>query len=80
MYRFRRDFTRQDGPRSLLDVTGVSGLAQAAGIASHWIREGIADRVEVLNRQRVVLAISRYDVRVLDEPRGQNTYQVRTLD
>ncbi|GAA4988993.1 hypothetical protein GCM10025734_15040 [Kitasatospora paranensis] len=61
-------------------MTGAHGLAQAAGIASFWIRKGIADRVEVLNRQRLVLAISRFDVRVLDEPHGRNTYQVRTLD
>jgi hypothetical protein len=82
MYQFRRDVTRQrqEGPPSLLDVTGVNGLAQAAGLASLWIRKGIADHVEVLNRQRLVLAISRFDVRVLDEPRGQNTYLVRTLD
>jgi hypothetical protein len=58
----------------------VNGLAQAAVIASFWIRKGIADRVEVLNQQRPVLAISRFDVRVLDEPRGRDTYQVRTLD
>ncbi|MFG2480682.1 hypothetical protein [Streptomyces fagopyri] len=80
MYKFRRDVTRQVGPLNLLDVTGVNGLAQAAGVASFWIRKGIADRVEVLNGQRLVLAISRFDVRVLDEPHGQNTYQVRTLD
>ncbi|WP_314254524.1 hypothetical protein [Streptomyces sp. DSM 40907] len=80
MYQFRRDVARQEGPPNPLDVTGVNGLAQAAGIASSWIRKGIADRVEVLNRQRLVLAISRFDVRVLDEPRWQNTYQVRTLD
>ncbi|TXS44064.1 hypothetical protein EAO75_30080 [Streptomyces sp. uw30] len=61
-------------------MTGVNGLAQAAGIASFWIRKGIADRVEVLDRQRLVLAISRFDVRVLDEWRRQDTYQVRTLD
>ncbi|MCY0931283.1 hypothetical protein OTB20_34890 [Streptomyces sp. H27-H1] len=61
-------------------MTGVNRLAQAAGIASFWIRKGIADSVEVLNRQRLVLSISRFDVRVLDEPRRQDTYQVRTLD
>ncbi|MBD0675665.1 hypothetical protein [Streptomyces sp. CBMA156] len=80
MYRFRRDVTRQNSPPNLLDVTGAHGLAQAAGIASVWIRKGIADRVEVLNRQRLVLVVSRFDVRVLDDPRGQDTYQVRTLD
>ncbi|MGW1929759.1 hypothetical protein [Streptomyces sp. NPDC001919] len=80
MYQFRRDVTRQKSPPNLLDVIGAHGLAQAAGIASFWIRRGIADRVEVLNRQRLVLAVSRFDVRVLDEPQGQNTYQVRTLD
>ncbi|GAA5017905.1 hypothetical protein [Streptomyces siamensis] len=80
MYQFRRDVTRHQGPSNLLDVTGVDGLAQAAGIASFWIRKGIADRVEVLNRQRLVLAISRFDVRLLDEPRGRNAYQIRTLD
>ncbi|MFC9825174.1 hypothetical protein ACFWG6_32010 [Streptomyces erythrochromogenes] len=58
-------------------MTGVKGLAQAAGIASSWIRRGIADRIQVLNRQRLVLEISPFDVRVLDEPRGQRTYQVR---
>lgn len=67
-------------PPNLLDVTGVNGLAQAAGIASFWIRKGIAERVEVLHRKRLVIAISRFDVRMLDEPRRRNTYQVRTLD
>ncbi|WP_432173671.1 hypothetical protein [Streptomyces sp. Tue6028] len=80
MYQFQRDVTRHEGIPNLLEVTGVNGLAQAAGIASFWIRKGIADRVEVLNQQRLVLAISRFDVRMLDEPRGQNTYQIRTLD
>ncbi|MFG2331724.1 hypothetical protein ACGFMM_19080 [Streptomyces sp. NPDC048604] len=55
-------------------------LAQAAGIASWWIRKGIADHVEVLHGQRLVLAISRFDVQVLDDPQGPNTYQVRTVD
>jgi hypothetical protein len=58
----------------------VNGLAKAAGIASFWIRKGISDRVEVLNRQRLVLAISRFDVHVLDDPREQDIYQIRTLD
>ncbi len=80
MYQFRRHVTRPEGPPNLLGVTGVNGLAQAAGIASFWIRKGIADRVEVLNRQRLVLAVSRFDVRVLDEPRRQDNYHVRTLD
>ncbi|WP_371096037.1 hypothetical protein [Streptomyces sanglieri] len=80
VYRFRRDVTRPGGPSSLLDVPGVNLLAQAAGIASWWIRKGIADRVEVLHRQRLVLAISRFDVQVLDDPGGPNTYQVRTVD
>lgn len=80
IYQLRRDVTRPQGSPNLLDVTGVNGLAQAAGIASFWIRKGIADHVEVLNRQRVVLAIARFDVRVLEEPRRQDTYQVRTLD
>jgi hypothetical protein len=80
MYRFRRDVTRPGGLPSLLDVTGVNVLAQAAGIASWWIRKGIADRVEVLHRQRLVLALSRFDVQVLDDPRGPNTYEVRTVD
>lgn len=46
-------------PPNLLEVTGVNGLAQAAGIASFWVRKGIADRVEVLNQQGLgaVLAI-----------------------
>ncbi|WKD31049.1 hypothetical protein [Streptomyces xanthophaeus] len=61
-------------------MTGVNGPAQAAGVASFWIRKGIADSVEVLDRQRPVLAISQCDVRVLDEPGRQDTYQVRTLD
>ncbi|MFJ9944183.1 hypothetical protein [Streptomyces erythrochromogenes] len=83
MYQFRRSAARRctaGRPPNTLDVTGANGLAQAAGVACSWIRSGIVDRVEVLNRQRLVLAISRFDVRVLDEPRGQNTYQVRTLD
>ncbi|WP_354638257.1 hypothetical protein [Kitasatospora camelliae] len=54
-------------------MAGVNGLAQAAGIASYWIRQGIADRVEVLDRQRFVLAVSRLDVHVLDDPREQDT-------
>ncbi|MFB7336885.1 hypothetical protein ACFC00_35480 [Streptomyces adustus] len=61
-------------------MTGVNGLAQAAGIASFWIRKGTADRVEVLDRQRLVLTIARFDVLVLDEPCEQDTYEVRTLD
>ncbi|MER6377839.1 hypothetical protein ACFY1B_42675 [Streptomyces mirabilis] len=80
MYRFRRDVTRPEGPLSALDVTGANVLAQAAGIASWWIRKGIADRVQVLHGQRLVLTISRLDVQVLDDPRGPNTYQVRTVD
>lgn len=79
-YQFRRDVTRPAGPPNLLDVTRAKGLAQAAGIASFWIRKGIADRVVVLDQQRLVLAISRFDVLVLDEPRRQDTYEVRTLD
>ncbi|MFG3586366.1 hypothetical protein [Streptomyces sp. NPDC047990] len=39
-------------------------MAQAAGTASFWIREGITDRVDILDRQRLVLAVSRFDVRV----------------
>lgn len=61
-------------------MTGSNGLAHAVGIASFWIRRGIADRVEILHLQRLVLTISRFDVRELDEPRRQDTYQVRTLD
>ncbi|WP_159043120.1 MULTISPECIES: hypothetical protein [unclassified Streptomyces] len=61
-------------------MTGVNLLGQAAGIASWWIRKGIAEHVEVLHGQRLVLAISRFDVRVLDDPGGSNTYQVRTVD
>ena len=80
MYRFRRDVTRQGGPSSLLDVTGVNVLAQAAGLASFWIRKGIADRVEILHGQRLVLAVSRFDVQALDDPCGHDTYQVRTVD
>jgi hypothetical protein len=80
MYRFRRDDTWPGGPSSLLDVTGVKVLAQAAGIASWWIRKGSADRVEVLDGQRLVLAISRFDVQAFDDPPGPNTYQVRTMD
>ncbi|MFE7099824.1 hypothetical protein [Streptomyces erythrochromogenes] len=80
MYRFRRGVARQEGALHPPEVAGANGLAQAAGMACSWIRRGVADRIEVLDRQRLVLAISRFDVRVLDEPRGQNTYQVRTLD
>lgn len=80
MYQFRRDVTRPGRPPSLLNVTGVNVLAQAASIASFWIRKSIADRVEVLHGQRLVLAISRADVHVLDDPREPNTYQVRTVD
>lgn len=83
MYQFRRSAARRcpaGRPPNTLDVSGANGLAQAAGVACFWIRSGVVDRVEVLHRQRLVLAISRFDVRVLDEPRGQDTYQVRTLD
>jgi hypothetical protein len=80
MYRFQCDVTRPESPLDLLDVTGVNGLAQAAGIASFWIRRGMAERVEILNGQRLVLTISRFDVRLADDPRGQDTYQVRALD
>lgn len=80
IYQFRRDVTRPVGLSNLLDVTGSNGLAHAAGIASFWIRRGIANRVEVLHQQRLVLVISRCDVRELDEPRWQDTYQIRTLD
>ncbi|MER7735473.1 hypothetical protein ABTX80_31745 [Streptomyces erythrochromogenes] len=80
MYRFRHDIPPQEGPAAPPDASGANGLAQAAGAASSWIRRGLADRVEVLHRQRPVLAISRSDVRLLDEPRGPDTYQVRTLD
>src|SRR5262245_24812229 len=78
MYRFRCDVTRPGAPG--LDVTGVNLLAQAAGLAGHWIRKGIAGRVEVLCGPRLVLAVSRFDVSVLDDPRGPDTYQVRTVD
>ncbi|WP_406861689.1 hypothetical protein ABZO31_14890 [Streptomyces sp. HUAS MG47] len=80
MYRFRRDATGQEGIPNPLDVTEAHGLAQAAGIASFWIRKGVSDRVDVLNGEQLVLSISRFDVRVLDEPPGQSTYHVRTLD
>ncbi|MFE7616525.1 hypothetical protein [Streptomyces sp. NPDC057496] len=55
-------------------------LAQAGGMASHWIRKGIADRVEVLHGPRLVLAISCLDVQLLDDPGEPNIYQVRTVD
>ncbi|MFE1441720.1 hypothetical protein [Streptomyces sp. NPDC058739] len=55
-------------------------LAQAAGIAGWWIRKGIADRVEVLHGQRLVLAVSRIDVQVLDDPREPDAYLVGTPD
>ncbi|MER6678065.1 hypothetical protein [Streptomyces sp. NPDC000983] len=80
MYRFRRDVTRSAETASLLYVTGVNLLGQAAGVASWWIRKGIADHVEVLHEQRLVLAISRLDVQVLDDPCEPDIYEVRTVD
>ncbi|MFF0204892.1 hypothetical protein [Streptomyces sp. NPDC005017] len=80
MYRFRRDVTRTEGPSSLLHLTGVNVLAQAAGIASWWIRKGVADRVEVLHGQRLVLTVSQTDVQVLDDPREPDAYLVGAPD
>src|SRR5262245_50925203 len=82
VYRFRGDVTREGppDPADPLEVTEAIGLAQAAGVASFWIRKGIAGRVEVLDRRRLGLPVSRFDVRTLDEPRGETTYRVRTLD
>ncbi|MFJ3722728.1 hypothetical protein ACIPYQ_09150 [Streptomyces sp. NPDC090045] len=80
MYRLRRDVTRSVGPPTLLDVTGADVLTQAGGIASFWIRKNVADRVEVLRGNRLVLSISRADVQVRDDPHSHDTYQVRTVD
>ncbi|MEU6496884.1 hypothetical protein ABZ890_42045 [Streptomyces sp. NPDC046984] len=80
MYEFRRNVTQPTGRPNILDVAGAKGLAQAASIASLSIRKGITDRVEILDRQRLVLAVSRFDVRMLDEPRRHDTYHVRMLD
>ncbi|WTX00147.1 hypothetical protein OG216_45395 [Streptomycetaceae bacterium NBC_01309] len=61
-------------------MTGAHGLTQAAGIAAWWIRKGIADRVEVFRGHRLVLVVTGFDVEVIDAPRRQDTYRIRTVD
>lgn len=73
-YRLRADAAPQ---RTTADV---GRLAQGAGLASAWIRKGLADRVGIHDRERLVLTITRVDVRLLDDPGPHDAYEVVSKD
>ncbi|MFI0721841.1 hypothetical protein [Streptomyces sp. NPDC021224] len=79
VYRLRRDVVRPVGPRNPSDVREARGPAQAAGVAAAWLRAGAGDRVDVLDGQRLVLALTPAGVRLLDDPAAPDAYGVTSL-